>query len=130
MCTAHGADALAQRARDGASLMGERCRVLRGGCYGLCELGPNVVVRPRGNDDATELDVDRLSLTRQAGETVYSGVTPPDVDRILAAHGRGGPPVAELTLEAREARIPPGSEVAEKIRALRRRRTPPRESKE
>ena len=33
--------------------LGKRCTLVRGGCYGLCHLGPNVVVRedrPRPSD--------------------------------------------------------------------------------
>lgn len=122
MCTAHGADEVATRARDGAALLGDRCRVQRGGCYGLCELGPNVVVRERGPDAPTDEEADRLSLTHSEGETVYCGVAPADVDRILHAHRHGEAPVEELTREAREASVPPGSSIAANLRRLRQRR--------
>ena len=99
--------------------------MLRGGCYGLCELGPNVVVRERRDEVVADDDADRLSLTHVEGETVYCGVAPADVDRILHAHARGEASVAELTREAREAGEPAPTTVAARVRALRRRRRDP-----
>lgn len=124
MCTGRGADEVAARARDGAALAGDRIRVLRGGCYGLCELGPNVVVRQHGEDAAPDADSDRLSLSNAEGETVYCGIAPAQVDLILRAHQDGTAPIAALTREAREAAIPPTSAVAANLRRLRQRRRP------
>ena len=122
MCTGRGADEVSARARNGAALAGDRIRVLRGGCYGLCELGPNVVVRPHGENAAPDVDVDRLSLADVAGETVYCGIAPAQVDAILRAHLNDTAPVKALTREAREAAIAPGSAVAANLRRLRQRR--------
>jgi len=129
MCTGGGADALAARARDGAALAEGQCQVLRGGCYGLCELGPNLVVREGPPGDRSDDDADRLTLTGAVGETVYCGLGPADVDRILRAHVSGQGPVAELTRAAREAAQPAGSEVAARLRGLRRRRRQPIDAK-
>lgn len=129
MCTGAGADALAARARDGAALIDGRCQVLRGGCYGLCELGPNLVVREGPSAGGSDDDADRLSLTGQEGETVYSGLRPADVDRIVRAHAEGHGPIAELTREAREAARPAQSEVAARLRSLRQRRRQPMDVK-
>lgn len=124
MCTANGSDAVAARARatvEGAN-ESERCRILRGGCYGHCEIGPNVVVRAHESEgDLPDVDVDRLSLTEEANETVYSGMSPADIDLVIAAH-KAGRSVPQLTRDARLAALPAASPVAEKIRALRARR--------
>jgi (2Fe-2S) ferredoxin len=122
MCTANGSDAVAARARELADL--DRCRVLRGGCFGLCEIGPNVVVR-RWLERLPDADADRLSLTNEANETVYSGITPADVGLVLRAHVEEDTAVEPLTREAREAALPPQSPVAAKLRALREKKERP-----
>lgn len=122
MCTANGSDVLAARARDAAALSAGRCRVLRGGCYGLCELGPNVVVREHDEGATPDDDADRLSLTDAPGETVYSGVGAAQVAVVIEAHLEGAAPVKALTREAREAALAPASDVAARLRAVRRRR--------
>ncbi len=122
MCTANGADALAARARDAAALSHGRCRVLRGGCYGLCELGPNVVVREHQTGELPDESADRLSLTEAPGETVYCGVEPAQVATVIAAHLDGAGPLQELTRAAREATLAPASPTAARVRAVRRRR--------
>lgn len=122
MCTSNGSDELAARARDAAALSAGRCRVLRGGCYGLCELGPNVVVREHEDGELPDEGVDRLSLTDAAGETVYCGVAPGDVAVVVDAHLVGAAPVRALTREAHEAATPPATNVAARLRAARQRR--------
>jgi (2Fe-2S) ferredoxin len=127
MCTANGSDAVATHARAFVEeqAQGGTCRVLRGGCYGHCEIGPNVVVRAHeGNDELPDVDVDRLSLTEEANETVYSGMAPADIALVVKAH-LAGRSVPALTRDARLAALPAASPVAEKIRALRARRRAP-----
>ena len=122
MCTANGSDAVAARAS--AQIRPEteeRCRVLRGGCYGLCEIGPNVVVR-RYAGQAPDADADRLSLTHGGNEKVYAGITPADVDHVMHAHLAYDIEVPELTRDARERDLPAASPVAAKLRALREAR--------
>ena len=119
MCTANGSDAVAAHAR--VNVAGkETCRVLRGGCYGHCEIGPNVVVRAH-EGELPDVDVDRLSLTEEVNETVYSGMAPADIALVVKAH-LAGRAVPDLTRDARLAALPATSPVAEKIRALRARR--------
>lgn len=119
MCTANGSDAVAARAREIADL--DRCRVLRGGCFGLCEIGPNVVVR-RHTDQLPDTDADRCTLTQEPNETVYSGIQPADVGLVIGAHLEQDAQLVSLTREAREAALPPASPVAAKLRALREKR--------
>lgn len=125
MCTAHGADALRDRAV--ATLEGlpdedrARVRLLRGGCFGLCEMSANVVVRRWARKASLpDPSVDRLRVTGRVNEVVYSRVTPDEVERILLAHVRDDAPARELTLEAREEEVPPSSATARNLRRLRR----------
>ncbi|MCC7074096.1 MAG: (2Fe-2S) ferredoxin domain-containing protein [Deltaproteobacteria bacterium] len=122
MCTANGSDQLAARARDAAALSAGRCRVLRGGCYGLCELGPNVVVREHEQGELPDENADRLSLTNAPGEAVYCVVAPAQVATLVAAHLDGTGPVQGWTRAAREAALPAASPTAARVRAVRRRR--------
>ena len=126
MCTALGADALKHRVLtllDERPADAERCRVLRGGCYGLCELSANVVVRRHAaKGRRPDPEVDRLSLTEKKNETVYSRVEPRHIARILGAHLDEDGEAGELTRQAREAEVAPPSKLAERLRKLRRRR--------
>ena len=118
MCTARGADKLAAEAALHAPA--DRCRVLRGGCYGLCEIGANVVVRRFATRDAApQTAADRLTLTGRANETVYAGLAPADLERVLRSHLDDDRAVESLTRAARESSLPAPSDVAARIRALR-----------
>ena len=121
MCTANGSDAVAACATAQAEPHGARCRVLRGGCYGLCEIGPNVVVR-RHEGQRPDTEADRLTLTDEANETVYSGITPGDVESIVDVHLIEDGTLPDLTRDARERELPPSSPVAAKLRELREKR--------
>lgn len=119
MCTANGSDAVAERLRSSPR---DGVRVLRGGCYGHCEIGPNVVVRAfRDDEELPDDTVDRLTLTEGANETVYSGLAPDDAPMVVAAHLEGRT-IASLTRDAKLDAMPATSPVAGKIRALRARR--------
>jgi len=125
MCSSLGADRVLDGARAALAQRddGARCRLLRGGCYGLCELSPNVVVRRISSGASLpDVDADRLSLTEGAGETVYSCMTPADVARALQAHLEEDLPVTELTRRAREIERAPKSGIAARLRALRAKR--------
>lgn len=124
MCTAHGADALRARALvvlDALSPAEKaRVRLLRGGCFGLCEMSANVVVRRwarRGS--LPDPSVDRLRVTGRANEVVYARVLPDEIERLLHAHVLDDAPAEELTLEARQEQVPPTSATARNLRRLR-----------
>lgn len=124
MCTANGSNAVAD-ASEAAVLAAQIegvVAVLRGGCYGLCDLGPNVVVR-RFVDDSEDVAADRLSLTGAANEFVYCGVYVDDVGDVLAAHVVGDGPLVRLTRAVREVEIVPTSRIEKRMRALRDRRS-------
>ena len=126
MCTAKGAGALAEQAR---ARSGEwrSLRVLRGGCYGQCDLSPNVVIREHPPGEAPDPEVNRLSRTFEPNETVYALVDSDGLDAIIASHAEGRGAVAPLTLIAREQAVAPANDVAARIRALRVRKREARE---
>jgi (2Fe-2S) ferredoxin len=103
-----------------SSAASPRVTVQRGGCYGLCELGPNVVVRRRPAAQApTSIDDDRLSLAGGADETVYCGVAVADVAEVLGSHLTHDAPLVRLSRAVREKELVPRTPIEERIRALR-----------
>lgn len=124
LCRSHGADdvshALAHEL-DGRA----EARLLRGGCYGLCDLGANVVVR-RYEGVRTDTDTDRLSLTDGDNEFVSCGVTPQDVPELVAAFLDDDQPLVRLSRAVKEAELPPRSTIEARMRALRERRRGPK----
>jgi (2Fe-2S) ferredoxin len=97
-----------------------RVRVLRGGCYGLCDLGPNVVVRRRRPRDPLALfDADRLSLQGGPDEHVCVAVAVDEAGPLLRAVVEHGAPPTSMLRATREPRLQPRSPVEERIRALR-----------
>lgn len=124
MCTAHGADALRERALITLEKLApedkERVRLLRGGCFGLCEMSANVVVRRWARKASLpDPSVDRLRVTGRVNEVIYSRVRPDELERILHSHLQEDAPADELTLEAREEEVPPTSATARNLRRLR-----------
>ncbi len=98
-CRAGGAEAVYEAVRAEAVRLGlgrERCLIGRGGCYGLCELGPNVVLRERGEDDGDPLWIGNYRLLRLAGEFHYWRMDPERVRRVLGEHVGRGEAVADL----------------------------------
>ncbi len=121
MCTANGSNAVAD-AFDVVTADNAAVTPLRGGCYGLCDLGPNVVVR-RFVDDSEDLAADRLSLTGADNETVYCGVHVKDVADVVNAHVVDDVPLVRLTRAVREHELQPTSPIEQRMRALRERRS-------
>lgn len=126
LCTANGSDVVTAAAQGAAP---SRVTVLRGGCYGLCDLGPNVVVRRfvDGARDPAQQEADRLSLTNAANEHVYCGVAVSDIAAIVSAHVDDDAPVIRLSRAVRERELAPKSPIEERMRALRGRRNQPKE---
>jgi len=124
MCTANGSNGLA--AAFDAAVVDEPCvTVLRGGCYGLCDLGPNVVVRRHVADAAVDRSVvehsaaDRLTLTGADNESVYCGVDVADVVDVVHAHVVDDSPLVRLERAVREQELAPTTEIERRMRALR-----------
>ncbi|MDP2340014.1 MAG: (2Fe-2S) ferredoxin domain-containing protein [Deltaproteobacteria bacterium] len=120
MCRANGADDVTHACAhelDGQ----ERARLHRGGCYGLCDLGPNVIIRRRKNA-AVDVDADRLSLTEGDNEYVSCGVTPADVPELLSSFLVDDAPLLRLSRAVKESNLTPRSTIEARMRALRQQR--------
>ena len=131
LCRSQGADRLQQAIDHAVSSDGtNQVRVLRGGCYGLCELSANVVVRRWENaDDLPETTTDRLRLSEQENETVYCQVELEHVPQILKAHLQHDKALVSLTRETRESSHQAPNSTAEKIRSLRQKKGPEPQSR-
>ena len=125
LCTAHRSDGLktAAEAFLDEHEAGDRVRLARGGCFGICDLAANVVVRRYASAGRLPPeDQDRLSLTGKKNETVYSGLDKSEVVEALRGHLDEDIVTDRLTSKAREAERPPESPVAARMRELRERR--------
>ena len=74
-----------RQALEGSPAKGS-CQVARGGCYGLCHLGPNVVVRPDDGRPRDPLSREDFQLMGWEGETHYGNMTAERVPRLVAEH--------------------------------------------
>jgi (2Fe-2S) ferredoxin len=86
-CRSGGANAIHRAADEAVSKEGlaGRCEVARGGCYGLCHLGPNVVLREEDGRPRDPFSRDDFRLTGVPGEVHYGAMTPEKVARVIAA---------------------------------------------
>jgi (2Fe-2S) ferredoxin len=82
-CTRGGSDAVAAKAREIAP---SGCEVYRGGCFGLCHLGPNVVLREDRGGKRDPFSREDFQLTRTEFETYYWQMTPEKVARVMERH--------------------------------------------
>jgi (2Fe-2S) ferredoxin len=121
VCSANGSERVAH-AFEAAVVATPGARLLSGGCYGLCELGPNVVVRRLVDGDA-EVDnpmaADRLSLSGADNEVVYCGVAASDAAAVIAAHVIEDTPLVRLTRAVRQGEIEPRTPIERRMRDLR-----------
>lgn len=123
MCSSKGSHEVAEAVVDAARLHPEaaRCRVLRGGCYGLCDLGPNVIVR-RFLDGEEDISADRLTLTDAPNETVYCGVDVVAAPAIVTSHLDHDAPLTPLTRDVRTRELEATTPIEQRMRALREAR--------
>jgi (2Fe-2S) ferredoxin len=123
ICTSYGADAVYAAAVEASQDPEAGCRVLRGGCYGLCDSAPNVVVRQVAEHAASHALADTLTLREDESETVYSWVAPAEVTRIVRSRSAGDVDTgAAWTRSAREASHARRGNVADRIARLRQLR--------
>ncbi len=97
-CKDNGSDAVFVEANAAvkAAGLGARCEVYRGGCYGLCHLGPNVVIREATSKPLDPFSSDDFQLTFVPGETYYWKMTSAKMALVIQEHIEGDRPVAAL----------------------------------
>jgi (2Fe-2S) ferredoxin len=97
-CTYNGAEAVAAALRSAIEQRGLTgvCELTRGGCYGLCAFGPNVILRPQDHGSIRDpLDTGDFMLLGSPGEKHYSAMAPDKADRLIEAEIVRGEPVPE-----------------------------------
>lgn len=82
--------------------VGGRCELYRGGCYGLCHVGANVVVRDSDGRPRNPLSKEDFQLLGIPGEVHYAGVKPEEAVCIVESHIEADAPVEDM-LGARRA---------------------------
>ena len=92
-CTKGGSDAVCAKARE---LAPAGCEIYRGGCFGLCHLGPNVVLREDLGGKRDPFSREDFQLIHTAGETYYWHMTPELIVRVIERHVRLGERQADL----------------------------------
>lgn len=100
-CKGNGSDAVFKAAQEAVASqgLGAVCTLARGGCYGLCHLGANVIVRPEVNRPKDPFSREDFQLMGWEGETHYGEMTPDKIRRVLAEHIARDEPVAELVAD-------------------------------
>ena len=116
-CSSSGSAELIKRFEEQIAKNGldREVKVVRTGCFGLCEAGPVVIVYPEGTfysrirpDDVDEIVSEHLLKGRIVQHLVYKEkvtyvrVNPDMVPRIVAEHIVNGRPVQEYTIGAAE----------------------------
>jgi len=93
-CKRNGADAVFKTFGDAlrAGELTGRCELYRGGCYGLCEDGPNVVIREDTGKKKEPFSREDFQLMGTAGEVYYPAMSPEKALQVVAEHvGRDAP---------------------------------------
>jgi len=97
-CRKGGADEIFAACRERLAQAGisARCEVYRGGCYGLCHLGPNVVLREDRGIPRDPLSREDFQLMGREGEFHYAAMSLLKIARIVDEHIGNGRVLDEL----------------------------------
>ncbi len=97
-CRRNGSDRVMDAADSEVRALGlqTRCTLVRGGCYGLCHLGPNVVVREDRSRPQDSFRQEDFQLMGWDDEVHYGEMTPEKMHRVLAEHVGEDRPVEPL----------------------------------
>jgi (2Fe-2S) ferredoxin len=97
-CRRNGADAVFVALKEVLEARGlsERCELYRGGCYGLCHVGANVVVREHDGKPRDPLSRADFQLLGIPGEQHYAGVRAYEAPHIVDSHIAKDEPVEEM----------------------------------
>jgi (2Fe-2S) ferredoxin len=74
----------------------DQCDVRRGGCYGMCHLGPNVVVRENVGRPHDPFRREDYQLMGWPEESFYGAMTPLTVARLIQEHIQNGERVEDM----------------------------------
>jgi (2Fe-2S) ferredoxin len=96
-CRGNGSDKVFAASREAVAKAGlaSRCELYRGGCYGLCHLGPNVVIREDTGRPKDPFSSEDFQLMGWDGEYHYQEMTPEKAARVVAEHVAEDRPVAD-----------------------------------
>ena len=91
-CTGNGSDALVPVLASAIARLGlgARCRLKRGGCYGLCQEGPNVIVRRDTGAPVDPLSSEDYELSGADGEVHYDHLDAAKCERLVQEHLAAG----------------------------------------
>lgn len=97
-CKDNGSDAVYAQANASVKAAGllPRCEVYRGGCYGLCHQGPNVVIREDKGKPIDPLGSDDFQLNFEPDEKYYWKMTAERMARVVDEHIAADRPVDAL----------------------------------
>lgn len=93
-CRRNGAERVLTAAREAVEKEGleAKCVLGRGGCYGLCHLGPNVVVREERDRPRDVFAQEDFQLMGWPDEVHYAEMTAEKIARVIQEHiGRDAP---------------------------------------
>ncbi|MBS2027186.1 MAG: (2Fe-2S) ferredoxin domain-containing protein [Deltaproteobacteria bacterium] len=97
-CTGNGSNALVPLAERCVRELGlaSKCSLKRGGCYGLCEQGANVIVRVDTGAPVDPFASEDFELNGSPGETHYKEMDALKLERVMREHVAGDSPIIEL----------------------------------
>jgi len=97
-CRPGGSDAVFRAACEEIGRLGlaDRCEARRGGCYGMCHLGPNVVIRENVGRPPDPFNREDYQLMGWAEEFFYGAMTPERIRQLIQEHIQKGEPVEAL----------------------------------
>lgn len=99
-CTERGSDAVFEELKAQVKAQGleAEVQVQRGGCYGLCKLGPNLIVREGAAAQRVLSDMFGSDCTYRgvAGEFHYAALATDEIARVVEEHLGEGNPIVEF----------------------------------
>ncbi len=103
-CKGNGSDAVHAAFKSEIAKQGlaERCQLYRGGCYGLCQLGANVVIREDVGRPRDPLSREDFQLMGWEGETYYPRMDAAKAARVAESHLARAEVVRELEAKPEE----------------------------
>jgi (2Fe-2S) ferredoxin len=101
-CKGNGSDAVYKAACEELSTLGltAQTETRRGGCYGMCHMGPNVVVRENVGRPQDPFRREDYQLMGWVEESFYAEMTPEKIRQLIQKYIASGEQVPELLSSA------------------------------